>query len=271
MQDTAEFSTPTQRSNLPQVNVLGIGIHALDLTEAVNVVRRALDAGTKGYVCVTGVHGVMEAQKDCEFRNVLNRAFLVTPDGTPTVWVGRVQGHNGMGRVFGPDLMLRICEVSVSWGTRHFLYGGNTGVAEQLREALLKRIPGLNIVGTFTPPFRPLSNSERDELIEMVRSLAPDIIWVGLSTPKQERFMAEYLPMLDTKLMFGVGAAFDVHTGRIEDCSDWVKRAGLQWCHRLLQEPRRLWKRYLVNNPKFIFAIASQLTGLRKYEIRDSD
>jgi N-acetylglucosaminyldiphosphoundecaprenol N-acetyl-beta-D-mannosaminyltransferase len=253
--------------DLPRANVLGVGIHAINPQSAVEIVRTELASGRKGYICVTGVHGVMEAQKDPQFLSILNSAFLVTPDGAPTVWVGRMQGHAQMARVFGPDLMLGVCRASVGWGSSHFLYGGAEGVAEELAAKLRQLCPGIKIVGTYTPPFRPLLHSERQELQTIVENVAPDITWVGLSTPKQEKFMAEYLPILRTKLMIGVGAAFDLHTGRIKDCDDWMKRTGLQWFHRLCQEPRRLWKRYLINNPKFLMAIAAQLTGLRTYNI----
>lgn len=252
---------------LPRANVLGVGIHAINPLSALEIVRAGLASDCKGYICVTGVHGVMEAQRDREFRSILNSAFLVTPDGMPTVWVGRMQGHAGMARVFGPEFMLNVCRASVAWGTRHFLYGGNDEVAEALATSLRQLCPGINIVGTYTPPFRPLFDEERGQLQRIIADASPDIIWVGLSTPKQEKFMAEYLPLLRTKLMVGVGAAFDLHTGRIKDCDDWVKRAGLQWFHRLCQEPRRLWKRYLINNPRFLIAIAAQMTGIRTYTI----
>jgi N-acetylglucosaminyldiphosphoundecaprenol N-acetyl-beta-D-mannosaminyltransferase len=235
----------------------------------VEIIGRQLQSGSKGYICVTGVHGIMEARRNPEFLGVLSSAFLVVPDGMPTVWVGRLQGHRTMARVFGPDLMLDVFKASVAWGTRHFFYGGQEGVAEELKARINRLIPEINIVGTYTPPFRPLASSEKQELSELVARTRPDIIWVGLSTPKQERFMAEYLPVLETKLMVGVGAAFDLHTGRIRDCDDWIKRAGLQWLHRLNQEPRRLWKRYLVNNPKFLLAITGQLLGLKKYRIEN--
>jgi len=214
---------------------------------------------------VTGVHGIMEAQKNPAFRSILNSSLLTTPDGTPAVWVGRWQGHSQMRRVFGPEMMLEVCAMSVDKGYTHFLYGGTEGVAEQLKASLLHKFPGLRIVGTCTPPFRPLNEAEREGLKSRISSLQPDIFWVGLSTPKQERFMAEYLPQLDTLIMVGVGAAFDVHTGRIQDAPQWIKTAGLQWLHRLAQEPRRLWRRYLYNNPRFVLKITSQLLGLSKY------
>jgi N-acetylglucosaminyldiphosphoundecaprenol N-acetyl-beta-D-mannosaminyltransferase len=138
-------------------------------------------------------------------------------------------------------------------------------VAEQLRERFTRRFPWARIVGTYTPPFRDLNAQEERSLIARVRELKPDIIWVGISTPKQERFMHRYLRLLDTTLMFGVGAAYDFHTGRIQDAPQWVKTIGMQWMHRLLQDPRRLWKRYLRNNPAFLWHIALQLSGLRQY------
>lgn len=251
----------------PRANVLGVGVHAIDMQEALRVVFEAVRDNRKGYVCVTGVHGVMEAQTDEPFRRTLNDAMLVTPDGMPTVWIGRAQGHDRMDRVFGPEFMWNVCRESVREGSTHFLYGGNPGVAEQLRENLCRAFPGLRVVGTYTPPFRPLTHDEESELVAQVSACNPDFFWVGLSTPKQEKFMAAYLDKLDTRVMVGVGAAFDVHTGRIKDCDQWIKRAGLQWAHRLLQEPRRLWKRYLINNPKFIVYALLQLTGISRYSL----
>lgn len=208
----------------------------------------------------------MEAQCDPQFRSILNRSLLTTPDGMPTVWVGRLRGFSRMKRVFGPDLMLETCRASVEKGYTHFLYGGADGVAGQLKDFLLCRFPGLRITGTYTPPFRPLNEAEKESLRAQVSAVKPDFFWVGLSTPKQERFMAEYLARLDTRVMVGVGAAFDVHTGRIQDAPRWMKSAGLQWLHRLGQEPRRLWKRYLFNNPRFVLKMTLQLLGLSKYK-----
>jgi len=253
-------------AGLSRVNVLGVGVHAIDMRQALAVFRRTLEDRRKGYVCVTGVHGIMEAQKYPEFKAILNGSLLTTPDGVPAVWVGRWQGYSQMQRVFGPELMLEVCAMSVGKGYTHFLYGGADGVAEQLKISLLRRFPGLRIVGTYTPPFRPLNQAEKQDLYARVSTVKPDIFWVGLSTPKQEHFMAEYLPHLDTRVMVGVGAAFDVHTGRIQDAPDWMKNAGLQWLHRLGQEPRRLWKRYLYNNPLFVFKMTSQILGLSKYD-----
>jgi len=232
-------------------------------------ITQALEKKEKGYVCITGVHGVSEAQSDPEFRQILNRAFLCTPDGMPLVWVGRWQGQKQMARVYGPDLMLAVLALSERMGWRHFLYGGGGGTAQTLQEKLLERFPKLRIVGTYQPPFRPLNAAEQADLKETVRQARPDVIWVGLSTPKQERFMAEYLTELDVTLMFGVGAAFDFLAGRVRQAPRWMQRSGLEWLFRLCCEPRRLWKRYFKNNPLFVARILCQFSGAKKYPIQD--
>lgn len=256
---------PAERAALPRANVLGVGVHAIDLNTAVKAIETAISERRRGYVCVAGVHGVMEAQRDAALMGIFANATLVLPDGMPTVWMGHLQGFREMDRIFGPDLMLAVAERSTLTGNSHFLYGGQTGVAKQLRDVLLRRFPTIRILGTYTPPFRPLTRDEEKELMSTIEELSPDIIWVGMSTPKQERFMAEYMPRLKTTLMVGVGAAFDVHTGRVQDSPQWVKRSGLQWAHRLMQEPARLWKRYIINNPLFLIRAGLQLTGLRRY------
>jgi N-acetylglucosaminyldiphosphoundecaprenol N-acetyl-beta-D-mannosaminyltransferase len=245
--------------NLARANVLGVGVHAINMEQAVAAIDQAVRKRRKGYVCVTGVHGVMEAQSDSEFKEILNNSLLTTPDGMPMVWVGHLQGFRHMDRVYGPDLMLEVCRLSEERGYTHFFYGGNEGIAEKLAEALRTRYRKLIVVGMNTPPFRALNPAEEQALQDHVMRARPDFVWVGLSTPKQERFMADHIGALDCTLMLGVGAAFDVHTGVKKDAPRWVKQAGLQWFHRLLQEPSRLWKRYLINNPKFIFKITLQL------------
>ena len=208
---------------------------------------------------MSGVHGVMEAQSHSELSRIFSGALINAPDGMPMSWVGWLQGHRQMDRVYGPDFMANLCRLSVSKGYRHYLYGGQPSVAQALKDTLQTRFPGVQIVGTYTPPFRHLNQQEEDALLSDVWNAKPDILWVGLSTPKQECFMAEYVSRLRVPLLVGVGAAFDFHTGRLTESPAWVKRAGLQWVHRLLQDPRRLWKRYLVNNPVFAWKIILQL------------
>jgi N-acetylglucosaminyldiphosphoundecaprenol N-acetyl-beta-D-mannosaminyltransferase len=267
-------AAPLQMSNIdypmvPKANVLGVGVSAIDLAQGTKLILEAVRRNQKGYVAVTGVHGVSEAQADSDFRRILNSAFLNTPDGMPMTWVGRLQGFKKMDRVYGPDLMLELCAASTDGGVRHFFYGGAPGVAEALRLSLESRFPGVRICGTYTPPFRPLNPEEESDLATQISSLRPDIFWVGLSTPKQERFMAAYLHKLSVKIMIGVGAAFDIHSGRVRQAPYWMQRSGLEWLFRLIQEPGRLWKRYLIKNPLFLARIFAQFTGLRRYSIVD--
>ena len=250
-----------------RVNVLGVGISVLNLQTAQAAIAAAVRERRKGYVCVTGVHGVMEAQDDAAFKKILNGAFLCTPDGMPMVWAGKLNGQTEMSRVYGPDLMLEICAWSETSGAKHFFYGGADGVAEVLAQRLKADFPWLEIVGTFTPPFRALNEAEVKDLQAQVAAGRPDIFWVGLSTPKQERFMAEFLPKLDATVMIGVGAAFDFHSGRVQQAPRWMQRSGLEWFYRLCREPRRLTKRYLRNNPLFVLKFFCQLTGLKKYTL----
>jgi N-acetylglucosaminyldiphosphoundecaprenol N-acetyl-beta-D-mannosaminyltransferase len=252
----------------PRANVLGVGVSAMNLETATAAISQALDGRVKGYVCVTGVHGVSEAQHDAEFRRILNEAFLNTPDGMPMVWMGHWQGFRDMRRVYGPDLMLRVCQFSVARGWTHYFYGGGPGVAEELKQSMERRFPGLRVVGTCTPPFRPLTAPELDELLQQVSQLKPDVFWVGLSTPKQERFMEKYWRGLDATLFIGVGAAFDFHAGRVRQAPRWMQRSGLEWLFRLGCEPRRLWKRYLKNNPRFMWNAFRQLSGLKEYPLQ---
>ncbi len=243
----------------------------------------SLAAGSQGYVTVTGVHGVSECQSDTELLQIHNQSMLTTPDGMPLTWMGRLQGMGSeqMDRVYGPDLMLRVFERGQQEGLRHYFFGGNDGVAELLKQKLLEQFPTAQVVGTHTPPFRPLTEVEEISLVEELNQLQPHCLWVGLSTPKQERFMANFLKKYGTTnsstpeaprlaapiIMFGVGAAFDFHAGLVPQAPHWMQRAGLEWFYRLQKEPRRLWKRYLKNNPLFLARAALQLTGLRKYEL----
>jgi N-acetylglucosaminyldiphosphoundecaprenol N-acetyl-beta-D-mannosaminyltransferase len=257
-----------EADQIRRINILGVGLSAINLDLALAAIDSALQRKSKGYICVTGVHGVIEAQQDENLRAILNRSFLNTPDGMPMVWLGRLNGARKMGRVYGPDLMLLVCELARKKGYTHFLYGGGEGVAQELRQKLEARFPEIKIVGTYTPPFRPLNADEEAELIRTIKEKKPDIFWVGLSTPKQEKFMAQYCDRLDATLFFGVGAAFDFHAGRLRQAPRWMQRSGLEWLFRLYCEPRRLWRRYLRNNPLFVFRVLCQWIGLKKYALK---
>jgi N-acetylglucosaminyldiphosphoundecaprenol N-acetyl-beta-D-mannosaminyltransferase len=244
---------PEQDHSTPMV--LGVRVDPLNMETAIARISGLMQNVRKGYVCLIGVHGIAEAQSNSGLTRMFAGATLVVPDGMPTVWIGQLQGFREMERVAGPDLMLEVFNRCEFGDYRHFLYGGKKGVAEELRGALLCRFPKAQIVGTFTPPFRELTFDEEQSLASELDALGVDILWVGISTPKQERFMSRMLPLLNSTLMFGVGAAFDYHTGRIKDSPRWVKRAGLQWFHRLLQDPRRLFWRYVRSNSLFLWCL----------------
>lgn len=239
----------------PTYDLLGVNMSVVDISSTVHRLLEAVSENRCGYVCVTGVHGVIEALDDLRLQSILNNAFLCVPDGMPTVWMGHLRGHKTMRRVYGPDLMLAIMEATQEMNVRHFFYGGSSGVAEELKANLKKQFSGIQIVGTYSPPFRPLDTNEIVHLQNLISTSRPHIVWVGLSTPKQELFMAEFLPQLDTCLMIGVGAAFDFHTGRVRQAPLWIRQNGLEWLFRLVQEPKRLWRRYLKIVPRFIWLV----------------
>jgi len=252
---------------VPKTSVLGVGISAINLSSAASLIFDAIRRRQKSYICVTDVHVIMQAQRNDVFRKALNNAFLCTPDGMPLVWMSRLQGHRHVSRVYGPDLMQEVLKQSAVRGTRHFLYGGSNGSGELLKRKLLERFPGVQIVGFFEPPFRPLNPDEENALTLEVSRCKPDIIWVGIGAPKQEFFMANYLGRLDTILMVGVGAAFAIFSGLKRQAPRWMQRSGLEWFFRLCQEPKRLSGRYLRNNPDFLWRALIQLTGLKKYPL----
>jgi N-acetylglucosaminyldiphosphoundecaprenol N-acetyl-beta-D-mannosaminyltransferase len=250
----------------PFANILGVAVEALDLERALSRVSNTLYSGTKGYVCAVGVHGILEALSDPCVSRAFAEAAIVVTDGMPMVWIGQIQGHRSMRHVTGPALMQEIFNRKEFAGLTHFLYGGKEGVADELAVTLTRAFPGTRIVGTYTPPFRDLSPCEELDVITTINNCGPDMIWVGISTPKQELLMRRLLPLLNVRLMFGVGAAFDFHTGRLRDCPAWIKVLGFQWLHRLIQDPRRLWRRNL-RNVAFIWHIALQLIGLRRFDL----
>lgn len=245
-------------------NVLGVSIDAVNMKQALAKVHARLRQGRKGYVCFVDVHGVLEALKSQSVAETYAQAAMAMPDGTPTVWVGRIQGLREMSYVTGPGMMSEIFQRVDFACYSHYFYGGEPGVAEDLAATLCRKYPWTRIVGIYTPPFRELTNKEEVELIAEINRVKPDIVWVGIGTPRQDLWMRRMFPHLDTRMMFGVGAAFDFLTGRIRLCPEWMKRAGLHWLHRLAQDPGRLWRRN-VRNMAFLWHIALQILGFRRY------
>jgi len=251
-------------SPVARYNVLGVGVSALTLTQARDLVLGVRGELHRGYICLGTAHGLTVARRDAELRRIYNESWLTTPDGMPLVWLG----PKGVERVYGPDLMFAVCEAGRATGLRHYFCGGQPGVADELSQRLRAWFPGLEVAGTFTPPFRALNAAEFDALRSDVARTRPDVIWVGLSSPKQEKLMARHWRELEAGVMIGVGAAFDFHSGRVRQAPRWIQRSGFEWAFRLCTEPRRLGPRYLTTTPLFALRVLAQKSGLRKYPLK---
>ena len=235
-----------------RIDILGVGVSNVTLRQAVETVERWIGESANHYVCITGVHGIMESRRDRRLRNILNEAGLVTPDGMPLVWFSHLLRNTHAERVYGPDLMRALTAASATRGYRQFYYGGPPGLAEKLKGAMERSNPGLNIVGTLSPPFRELTPEEDDAIVADINAARPDIVWIGLSTPKQEFSMASHRGRISAPVIIGVGAAFDFLAGTKRQAPRWMQRSGLEWLFRLATEPRRLWRRYAYIVPGFV-------------------
>lgn len=236
-------------------DVLGVQVDVLNLDLADTQVQDWVARRKKVYVCVAPVSTVVQCREDEEYRKVVNGAQMVTPDGMPLVWLGRLQGNKDLARTYGPDLMLQICESGLRQGCRHYFYGAIPEVLERLESRLKNQFPNINIVGSFCPPFTKGCQDESAEVLKEINRLQPDILWVGLGSPKQDFWMSRHRDKLDVPVMIGVGAAFDFLSGSKKQAPVWMQRAGLEWLFRFLCEPRRLWRRYLFGNTKFVYLI----------------
>jgi N-acetylglucosaminyldiphosphoundecaprenol N-acetyl-beta-D-mannosaminyltransferase len=247
-----------------RVDVLGVGISVVSMQAAVGEVIRWIESGERRYVCVTSVHGVMESQRDPELLRIHNDSGLTLPDGMPLVWAGRFAGGEGIARVYGPDFMLAVCKLAAERGWASYFYGSAPGVPELLAHRLKERFPGLPVAGRYSPPYRPLTDQEEAEVVDRINSSGAELVWIGLSTPKQERWMAAHIDRLQAPaVLVGVGAAFDLHAGLKGDAPSWMGPLGLHWLYRLGQEPGRLSRRYLANNPRFVAGIVRRPPVLR--------
>jgi len=251
---------------IPEFRVLGVPVNAVQIPQVIAWMEQCIhERGRARYVAVTGMHGVTESRQDPEFSTMLKEADLVVPDGMPLVWLGRLRGFSHLARrVYGPELMETFCR-ETGGKYRHFFYGGAPGVADHLAQVEQER-HGIRIAGTCCPPFRPLSEEEDRAVIARIHQASPDVVWVGLSTPKQERWMYEHRDKLSVPLMLGVGAAFDLNTGRLKQAPAWMRERGLEWLFRLMAEPKRLWRRYLVQGSRFVWHVLLELAALRVYE-----
>jgi N-acetylglucosaminyldiphosphoundecaprenol N-acetyl-beta-D-mannosaminyltransferase len=232
------------------VDVAGVGVSRTSYEDAAARIGAWASRGEARYVAVTSAHGIVTARRDPAFRDVLDSADMVVPDGTPVVWTMRLSGAPGQRRVYGPTLMEHVCREAAARSLPVFLYGTTEATLSRLSRSLAARFPGLRIAGTHAPPFRPLTPEEDARVVELIRGSRARVVFVGLSTPRQELWMRGHAGRLDA-VMIGVGAAFDFHAGTLSEAPRWMQSAGIEWLYRLLMEPARLWRRYAGVVPRF--------------------
>ena len=250
-----------------RINVLGVGISAIEPRTALDHIVDWIETEQKQYICVCAVHTIMECQRDPELRAMVNHAALAVPDGMPLVWISHISGQPAVRRVYGPDLMLSFCELAARAGYRNYLLGGAQGQPKILAEKLTAQFPGLIINGLQATPNRPLPEAENEAIIHDINRANPDVVWVGMGTGFQERWMAANRARLNAPALIGVGAAFDMHSGWVPQAPKWMQNAGLEWLFRLSREPRRLWRRYLIGNSLFVLKVLGQQLDLTHYSM----
>lgn len=236
-----------------KINILGVNIDAINLTLACDKIEDWIQTDQKTYICVVPVSTLVQSRENEFYRSVINHAGMATPDGMPLVWLGKKRGFREIERTYGPDLMLAVCERSKESQYKHFFYGGAPQVIEALEFKLKEKFPSLHVVGRYSPPFSEECQEEKEEVLNEINRASPDILWVGLGSPKQDIWMHMHRPKLRVPVMMGVGAAFDFLSGVKRQAPRWMQKAGLEWLFRLACEPKRLWKRYMIGNAKFIW------------------
>jgi N-acetylglucosaminyldiphosphoundecaprenol N-acetyl-beta-D-mannosaminyltransferase len=241
--------------------ILSVGVNPVNMQSAVKTIGGWISNRDQHYVCVTPAHSIMDAYYNPSLKQIFNHSGLTTPDGMAIVWLLRMRGFSQVERVYGPDLMRAVCQRSLEAGWRHYFYGGQPGVAEQLSDKLITQFPGLIISGVFSPPFRDLTLAEDQEIVSMVNDASPDIVWVGIGSPKQEIWMSSHLGLVKAPVFIGVGAAFDFLSGMKRQAPHWIQRSGFEWLFRLVTEPKRLWRRY-ARYPLFLLLVSMQLLGI---------
>ena len=256
---------PAPEADFETRDILRVPVAMVDYDRAIAVMDQLIERDERGYVCAAPVHALMVAHDDAEMLAALRGSTMVVPDGMPVVWAANLLGEQLRDRVYGPELMLRYSQHSAERGHRVWLYGGrDQGSLVQLALSLRRRSPGIQVVGGYSPPFRPLDESEEETIAHQINEARPDVLWVGIGVPKQEKWMARMRERLDVPVMCGVGAAFDFHAGRVSMAPGWMQERGLEWIYRTMQEPRRLLRRYLSTNPRFVAAFARQYLGERR-------
>jgi len=245
--------------DIKKFDVLGVKIAILNLKKACLLIEDVIQKNQKVYICVAPVATVVDCQGNKEYKEVINQAYFITPDGMPLVWIGKSKGFNDIERTYGPDLMLAVCDFGLQKGYRHYFFGGSPETNDRLEISLKGRFPEMNIVGRYSPPFRELTEAEDEQIIDSINRVRPDILWVGLGSPKQDFWMSKYRRRLNVSVLVGVGAAFDFISGVKRQAPRWMRQTGMEWFFRLCCEPRRLARRYFIGNSKFIYFLMRDL------------
>lgn len=240
------------KSSIPTVNILGVDIAAINMDWLLTFTENNIKALSGDYICVSNVHTTVTAYENEAYRSIQNGGIMAIPDGGPLSSVGRKRGAKDMSRTTGPSYMGEVLKRSTEHGWKHYFYGSTQETLDKLKVELEKSYSGLQIVGMYSPPFRPMTDEEDEEIVYAINEASPDFLWIGLGAPKQEKWMAEHQGRVNG-LMVGVGAAFDYYAGNIRRAPEWMQRASLEWLYRLMQDPKRLFKRYFATNTKFIW------------------
>ena len=248
------YNRKMDKSKIPVCNILGVNIAAIDMEWALDYFTKFTKDLSGDYICVSNVHTTVTSYEDPEYCDIQNGGIMALPDGGPLSSVGRKRGHNKMARVTGPSLMGEIFNISAENGYRHYFYGSTEETLEKLSSKLGEEYTGLQIAGMYSPPFRPISEEEDEMNIRMINDANPDFVWIGLGAPKQEKWMAMHQGKIQG-LMVGVGAGFDYYADNIKRAPEWMQRANLEWFYRLIQDPKRLFKRYMITNTKFLWLV----------------
>lgn len=246
------FEHKVDKNLIPTCSILGVDIAAIDMDWLLGFTKENITYLSGDYMCVSNVHTTVTAFENKDYRAVQNGGIMAIPDGGPLSSVGRRRGYKKMSRTTGPSYMREIFKISAKYGWKHYFYGSKQETLDKLRIALEKNYPGLEIVGMYSPPFRPLSSGEDREVIERINQVKPDFLWIGLGAPKQENWMAAHQGIIHG-FMVGVGAGFDYYAGNINRAPKWMQKSNMEWFYRLIQDPKRLFFRYMKTNSKFIW------------------
>jgi len=251
------MTTPAPNSLPPRFQVLKTGISAVTFSGAVDVIAGWISRRDRQYVNVCPADVVLRAYDDPALAAIINASGMAMPDGMPMVWIASRRGL-AVERVYGPDLMLALCRRGVESGWKHYFYGGTPALLDDLISSLTQRVRGLKVAGAWAPPFRSLSPAEETEAAARINAASPDVVWVGIGTPKQDFWMADFRSRLEAPVLIAVGAAFNFHAGYVRQAPRWMMRCGLEWLFRLCMEPRRLWRRYVIGIPRFTWLVLRQ-------------